>query len=134
MFDLGFHMARYQSGNGVANCLLFSWIQVCSRFHSDLWYNEDQKNVTGLKSRCNAVYLYAGFSRFWYLLVWFSGAEQYVNSGMASVLFAVYPFCVAIVAHFRLSDEILNKTKLTGMIIGFGGIIGDFFRQSGNQI
>jgi len=69
------------------------------------------------------IYLYAGFFSFlvpFGLVYW---GEQYVNSGMASVLFAVYPFCVALVAHFRLSDEILNKTKLTGMIIGFGGII-----------
>ncbi|MBK7869077.1 MAG: DMT family transporter [Ignavibacteriales bacterium] len=80
------------------------------------------------------IYLYAGFFSFlvpFGLVYW---GEQYVNSGMASVLFAVYPFCVAIVAYYRLSEEILNKTKLIGMIIGFGGILVIFFRQFGNQV
>lgn len=69
------------------------------------------------------IYLVGGFFSFlipFGLVYW---GQQYISSGLASVLFAVYPFSVAVVAHFTLSDEKLKKTKVAGMLIGFIGII-----------
>lgn len=69
------------------------------------------------------IYLVGGFFSFlipFGLVYW---GQQYISSGLASVLFAVYPFSVAVVAHFTLSDEKLKKTKIAGMLIGFIGII-----------
>ncbi len=69
------------------------------------------------------IYLTGGFFSFlipFGLVYW---GQQFISSGLASVLFAVYPFSVAAVAHFSLSEERLKKTKVLGMLIGFTGII-----------
>jgi drug/metabolite transporter (DMT)-like permease len=49
-------------------------------------------------------------------------AEQFVPSGLASVLFGVYPFFVAIFSFFRIPDESIGKIKILGMSLGFIGI------------
>ena len=48
-------------------------------------------------------------------------AEQYISSGLASVLFATMPLFVALFARFILKNELLNPTRLLGMFIGIGG-------------
>jgi drug/metabolite transporter (DMT)-like permease len=49
-------------------------------------------------------------------------AEQFVPSGLASVLFGVYPFFVAIFSFFRIPHESIGKIKILGMSLGFIGI------------
>jgi drug/metabolite transporter (DMT)-like permease len=49
--------------------------------------------------------------------------EQYIPSGLASVLFGAYPFVVAIGSHYFLPEEKLNMFKTMGIILGFIGII-----------
>jgi drug/metabolite transporter (DMT)-like permease len=49
-------------------------------------------------------------------------AEQWVPSGLASVLFATYPLLVAILAHFLLPQERMTLPVLAGTIVGFSGI------------
>jgi drug/metabolite transporter (DMT)-like permease len=49
-------------------------------------------------------------------------AEQWVPSGLAAILFAVYPLIVAILAHFALSGEALSAREICGILIGFGGV------------
>ncbi len=49
--------------------------------------------------------------------------EQYVPSGLASVLFGVYPFFVTIFSYFFITEERIDKFKTMGMILGFVGII-----------
>lgn len=70
--------------------------------------------------------------RLYFLMAFFSfvipyglvyWAEQFVPSGLASVLFGVYPFFVAIFSYFRLTDESIGKLKIVGMSLGFLGII-----------
>ncbi len=70
--------------------------------------------------------------RLYFLMTFFSfvipyglvyWAEQFVPSGLASVLFGVYPFFVAIFSYFRLADESIGKLKIIGMSLGFLGII-----------
>ncbi|HCY76275.1 MAG TPA: multidrug DMT transporter permease [Ignavibacteriales bacterium] len=70
--------------------------------------------------------------RLYFLMAFFSfvipyglvyWAEQFVPSGLASVLFGVYPFFVAIFSYFRLADESIGKLKIIGMSLGFLGII-----------
>lgn len=50
-------------------------------------------------------------------------AQQYVPSGLASVLFAVYPFFVAIFTFFAIPETKIGWVKLTGICLGFIGII-----------
>jgi putative membrane protein PagO len=69
------------------------------------------------------LYLQMGFLSFvipFGLVYW---AEQFVPSGLASVLFGVYPFFVAIFSYFMIPNEKIGIGKTVGMILGFLGII-----------
>jgi drug/metabolite transporter (DMT)-like permease len=61
-------------------------------------------------------------------------AEQWVPSGLASVLFAIYPLLVAVIAHFLLPGEPLSLPKIAGVLTGFAGlavIFSEDFRALG---
>jgi len=48
-------------------------------------------------------------------------AEQYISSGMASIMFSTLPFYVAAFAAIILKNERLNSLRVMGMIIGVVG-------------
>ena len=48
-------------------------------------------------------------------------AEQYISSGMASIMFSTLPFYVAAFASIILKNERLNKLRVMGMIVGVAG-------------
>ena len=50
-------------------------------------------------------------------------AEQYVASGLGSVLFAAFPFWVALFSQILLPGERLNGFKAAGILLGFTGIV-----------
>lgn len=54
------------------------------------------------------------------LIYW---AQLTVGSGLASVLFATYPFWVAIVSHFLLPNEKITSVRIIGIVFGFVGVI-----------
>lgn len=54
-------------------------------------------------------------------------AEQYIPTGLASILFATYTFCAAIFSQFMLKDEPLNIWKISGITVGFAGLVIIFF-------
>jgi len=60
-----------------------------------------------------------GFTISYGVVYW---AEQWVPSGLAAVLFATYPFFVAILAHFALPAEALRRPEVIGILVGFGGV------------
>jgi len=83
--------------------------------------------VRGVKLQLDKIsirlYLTMGFLSFvipFGLVYW---AEQYVPSGMASVLFAVFPFFVAIFSFIFIARESLDIFKILGIVIGFSGIV-----------
>ena len=49
-------------------------------------------------------------------------SEQYIPSGLASVLFATFPLFVALFAHVALPGDRLTPGRLAGILIGFGGV------------
>ncbi len=49
-------------------------------------------------------------------------SEQWVPSGLASVLFATFPLFVAVLAHFALPEESLGSAAAAGILIGLGGV------------
>jgi drug/metabolite transporter (DMT)-like permease len=49
-------------------------------------------------------------------------AEQWVPSGLASVLFATFPLLVAALAHFVLPNERMTVPVLGGSVLGLAGI------------
>lgn len=49
--------------------------------------------------------------------------ETHISSSMASILFAAYPFFVAIFSKLFIPSENLNAGKVFGIILGFTGIV-----------
>jgi drug/metabolite transporter (DMT)-like permease len=69
------------------------------------------------------LYLLMGFFSFvipFGLVYW---AQQFVPSGMAAVLFAVYPFWVVIFSYIRISGDDIGFFKIFGTVLGFAGIV-----------
>jgi drug/metabolite transporter (DMT)-like permease len=71
---------------------------------------------------------------FWFGLVNFTGGyafvywgQQYIDSGLASVLFSVMPFYVLILSIWMLPDELINFKKIIGVSIGFIGVVTIFW-------
>ncbi len=50
-------------------------------------------------------------------------AEQWVPSGLASVLFSTFPLMVAALAHFALPGERIRAGSAVGILIGFLGVL-----------
>ncbi|MEM9292824.1 MAG: EamA family transporter [Acidobacteriota bacterium] len=49
-------------------------------------------------------------------------AQQFVPSGLASVIFASFPLFMALLAHFFLAGERMGPGGLVGVVLGFAGI------------
>jgi len=62
----------------------------------------------------------ASFSIPFALVYW---GEGRISSGLTAILFAVYPFCVAIFSALMLKSEKLTVPKIAGIILGFLGIV-----------
>lgn len=80
------------------------------------------------------LYLVMGFFSFvipFGLVYW---AEQFVPSGLASVLFAVYPFFVVIFSYFSISKDSIDVYKIVGVVLGFAGIVTIFSDSFGQDI
>jgi drug/metabolite transporter (DMT)-like permease len=64
--------------------------------------------------------------------------EQYVPSGLTSILFATFPLFVALLAHVALPGERLTPAKVAGILLGFAGVATifseDFARLGGRQV
>ena len=55
-----------------------------------------------------------------YLLI--SWGEQYVDSGLASLLIGTDPLFTMLIAHIFIADDRLSPQKAVGALIGFGGL------------
>lgn len=73
------------------------------------------------------VYVTLGIFSFSFPFVLVYWGEQYVSSGLASILFATYPFVVAILSHLLLPGEQLTPYKVAGTLIGFAGVVVIFW-------
>jgi drug/metabolite transporter (DMT)-like permease len=60
--------------------------------------------------------------------------EQYVPSGLAAVLFGVYPFFIALFSFMVMPEEEIGLFKFIGMLIGFTGIIVIFSDHFGGNM
>ncbi|MEW6005593.1 MAG: DMT family transporter [Stygiobacter sp.] len=68
------------------------------------------------------IYLILGFFSFlipFGLVYW---AEQFIPSGLASVLFSVMPFFVIIFSYIFLKEEIITVFQIIGSLLGFIGV------------
>ena len=55
--------------------------------------------------------------------------EQYINSGLASVLFAIMPFYTLILSTWLLPSESINVKRILGLVVGFVGVVIIFSDQ-----
>lgn len=72
------------------------------------------------------LYLMMGFLSFvipFGLVYW---AEQFIASGLTSVLFAVFPFFVILFSRITIPNEAIGIYKIIGTILGFAGIFTIF--------
>jgi drug/metabolite transporter (DMT)-like permease len=60
------------------------------------------------------------FTSSYALVYW---GEQYINSGLTSVLFSVMPFYVALISIKLLPSEKITLVKMLGIFIGFAGVV-----------
>lgn len=65
---------------------------------------------------------FAGFLQigFFYALIFI--AQQWIESGLSALLFATFPICVALFAHFLLPSEPLTVKTLGAAALGFAGV------------
>jgi drug/metabolite transporter (DMT)-like permease len=49
-------------------------------------------------------------------------AEQWIDSGLAALLFAIFPICAAVFAHFLLPNEPITPTTLAAAALGLAGV------------
>jgi drug/metabolite transporter (DMT)-like permease len=65
---------------------------------------------------------FAGFLQIgvFYALIFI--AEQWIDSGLAALLFATFPICVAVFAHFLLPNEPMTARTLGAAALGFAGV------------
>lgn len=55
-----------------------------------------------------------------FLITW---GELSIDSAVASILNATVPLFTVILAHFFLTDDRMTVPKITGLLIGFGGVV-----------
>jgi len=69
----------------------------------------------------------------WVLITW---AEQYIDSAVATVLNGTTPMFTMIIAHIFVHDDRLTMRKVSGLLLGFAGVIilvqNSFFQGNGN--
>lgn len=75
-----------------------------------------------LDKKSIAIYIMLGLFSFFVPFGMVYWGELHVSSGLAAVLFAVYPFGVTIFSYFILKNEEITLRKFTGMILSFAGV------------
>ena len=56
--------------------------------------------------------------------------EQHVSSGLTSILFAVFPLSVGVMSTIFLPNEKLTAAKISGIVLGFTGIVIIFYNDA----
>lgn len=76
--------------------------------------------------------------RLYVILIFFSYAipfgivywcQQFIPTGLSSILFGAYPLWVVLFSHVVLENERLNAYKVAGIIVGFSGLVIIFSRD-----
>jgi len=55
--------------------------------------------------------------------------QQYIPSALSSILFAAFPFWVALFSHVLLPQERMDYVKVIGILVGFAGLVVIFARD-----
>jgi drug/metabolite transporter (DMT)-like permease len=63
-----------------------------------------------------------------------SWGEIYVDSAIASILMSSVPLFTMVISHLFLSDDRMTRSRLTGLLTGFGGVIILLTRDLGGEV
>lgn len=69
------------------------------------------------------LYVFLGFFAFTFpygLVYW---AEQYIPSGLTSILFAIMPFSIILFTHLMIKNNVITPNQIIGVVIGFVGVV-----------
>ncbi len=83
-------------------------------------------NLTTDLKNVYLLFTFFNFSLCYYLTYW---GAKYVYSNLGAIIWGLLPICVAMMAHFYLPDDRLNKKKTFGMLIGLIGTILLFYER-----
>ena len=83
-------------------------------------------NLTTDLKNVYLLFTFFNFSLCYYLTYW---GAKYVYSNLGAIIWSLLPICVAMMAHFYLPDDRLNKKKAFGMLIGLIGTILLFYER-----
>ena len=83
-------------------------------------------NLTTDLKNVYLLFTFFNFSLCYYLTYW---GAKYVYSNLGAIIWSLLPICVAMMAHFYLPDDRLNKRKAFGMLIGLIGTILLFYER-----
>jgi drug/metabolite transporter (DMT)-like permease len=61
------------------------------------------------------------------LIYW---GQQFIPTGLSSILFGAFPFCVALLSHLMLRDEPLNIYKAAAIVLGFAGVVIIYYAET----
>ena len=61
------------------------------------------------------------------LIYW---GQQYIPTGLSSILFGAFPFCVAVLSHLMLRDEPMTVSKGVAIALGFAGVVIIYYSES----
>ncbi len=61
------------------------------------------------------------------LIYW---GQQYIPTGLSSILFGAFPFCVAVLSHLMLRDEPMTFSKGVAIVLGFAGVVIIYYSES----
>lgn len=64
------------------------------------------------------------------LVYWGQGQ---ISSGMSAILFATFPFFVAIAARLRIPGDRLTTPTVVGILLGFAGVVSIFWSRIGGE-
>jgi drug/metabolite transporter (DMT)-like permease len=110
---------------GLASGLLLA---ISPAFGVRLGRHPNERRLWAINALCT-------FSISYGVLYW---AEQWVPSGLAAVIFAIFPLCTALLAHVAIPGERLNAGGLLGILLGFSGLAvifsEDFAKLGGPQV
>jgi len=74
-------------------------------------------------------FLIMGFFANAFPFTLFSFGEQFADSSAAAILNGTTPIFTVLIAHFLISDERMNLSRLAGVSVGFVGILLIFFPE-----
>ncbi|UYN91781.1 MAG: DMT family transporter [Anaerolineales bacterium] len=64
-------------------------------------------------------------------LVMTTSGQQYIDTGVASIVLSTVPLFTMIVSYFALREDSLNGWQLAGLLVGFGGVVLLLLRDIG---